>query len=627
MQDYRDSWLYAIALLWDIEIANLQLNDRSAEAAFALRALIAGEGNQDGNDTWEEENEEDAESDIENLPWDTVEEELPKELKFIWDGVKANRRRTDVPKLLATIPKYRDIPARGPENQVEDKKMDKIVRAWSTSVLQVMRTHVHEYVLQEQQYVKSSTTNPFRELKQQEFQLLCELFKRMTDWRKEATAPGSSAVAAGDDNLLFSKDEVQNVKNVNSINGLRFKGTSMVSVSNSKIITFPLSSGGAKGKSKGRGRGKSFGYQNTGYYGGASGVCQGISRCHMAYLPPGWRAYGRGKGKGGKQAPYKSMPRGADRPSNCSPLQAEQGVVGPVGAPGCGGNHQPRCASTVATRTRSLPAMARKEPYRVRCSSMHSGFAGLPSSGSSDRVEVPSGNSEHEIFGAMVHHFKERRGGGQTQVDLRLQVDKQSSSASEVQDGSLEGHFPKFEKGDVGVQNRPPTCLFSPASQLRAKGLLKHQSGRKIFSVSGSPIWFVNPTRNLDKSHESVFEKVESKRNLMLDISGRHFGTGSEPQKFAKTHANSFKGSGGLRNGNQLQKEHFDTLPRHTALGFQHRLQRGGLQVPQEKLKSIRKELGKIVKYTVMSPRKMPAILGQVRSFLWPCPFWEVSQT
>jgi hypothetical protein len=44
------------------------------------------------------------------------------------------------------------------------------------------------------------------------------------------------------------------------------------------------------------------------------------------------------------------------------------------------------------------------------------------------------------------------------------------------------------------------------------------------------------------------------------------------------------------------------------------------LQVPQDKLKSIKKELGKLVKFTTMSPRKMSAILGQVRSFLVAMP-------
>ena len=44
------------------------------------------------------------------------------------------------------------------------------------------------------------------------------------------------------------------------------------------------------------------------------------------------------------------------------------------------------------------------------------------------------------------------------------------------------------------------------------------------------------------------------------------------------------------------------------------------MQVPQKKLKSIKKELGKLVTHSKMTPRKMSAILGQVRAFLTAIP-------
>jgi hypothetical protein len=55
-------------------------------------------------------------------------------------------------------------------------------------------------------------------------------------------------------------------------------------------------------------------------------------------------------------------------------------------------------------------------------------------------------------------------------------------------------------------------------------------------------------------------------------------------------------------------------------LGFQMNLAQGNLQVPQAKLKSIRKELGKFITQTTMNCRKAAAILGQVRSFLTALP-------
>ena len=56
-------------------------------------------------------------------------------------------------------------------------------------------------------------------------------------------------------------------------------------------------------------------------------------------------------------------------------------------------------------------------------------------------------------------------------------------------------------------------------------------------------------------------------------------------------------------------------------LGFGVNFQEGTLQVPVQKLKSIRKELGKLVTQKILTPRKMAAILGSVRSFLMAMPF------
>jgi hypothetical protein len=55
-------------------------------------------------------------------------------------------------------------------------------------------------------------------------------------------------------------------------------------------------------------------------------------------------------------------------------------------------------------------------------------------------------------------------------------------------------------------------------------------------------------------------------------------------------------------------------------LGFQINFREGTLQVPTEKLRSIKKELEKFLRLEKISARKMSAILGQVRSFLTAIP-------
>ena len=56
-------------------------------------------------------------------------------------------------------------------------------------------------------------------------------------------------------------------------------------------------------------------------------------------------------------------------------------------------------------------------------------------------------------------------------------------------------------------------------------------------------------------------------------------------------------------------------------LGFSIDLAKGQLGVPQEKLRTIRRELGKLVSHSTISSRKMACILGTVRSFLTAMPF------
>ena len=56
-------------------------------------------------------------------------------------------------------------------------------------------------------------------------------------------------------------------------------------------------------------------------------------------------------------------------------------------------------------------------------------------------------------------------------------------------------------------------------------------------------------------------------------------------------------------------------------LGFHIDFKAGLLQVPSQKLKTVRRELGKLLTNTQVTPRKMAAILGIIRSFLIALPF------
>ncbi len=40
---YQDAWLFALLVVLDVEVAGLDLTDRSSEAAFALASVIQGD--------------------------------------------------------------------------------------------------------------------------------------------------------------------------------------------------------------------------------------------------------------------------------------------------------------------------------------------------------------------------------------------------------------------------------------------------------------------------------------------------------------------------------------------------------------------------------------------------------
>ena len=70
-----------------------------------------------------------------------------------------------------------------------------------------------------------------------------------------------------------------------------------------------------------------------------------------------------------------------------------------------------------------------------------------------------------------------------------------------------------------------------------------------------------------------------------------------------------------------LKKSQLEPSQEIKHLGFILDFKEGSLKVPVQKLKTVRKELGKLVTLKEITPRKMAAILGTIRSFLVALPF------
>ena len=136
-----------------------------------------------------------------------------------------------------------------------------------------------------------------------------------------------------------------------------------------------------------------------------------------------------------------------------------------------------------------------------------------------------------------------------------------------------------------------------------------------MFRISGSMFWPEHPSLHLDTSHECFPTQVEGKR-----FSGENYLDDilliNESKQLLEENLQSV-----LRDledsGMLVNREKSTLFPSQKVkhLGFIINFEEGCLQVPQEKLKAVRRELGKIVTHTELSPRKMAAILGAVRSF------------
>ena len=101
IEPYRDTWLYALALLFDVDLPTVNLPAECAEAAFALaHAVEHPEGEQDPG---QQVTGEDMDSDTDETPkfaWDEVETELPKELLELWNRASSGTLRIEEESLL-----------------------------------------------------------------------------------------------------------------------------------------------------------------------------------------------------------------------------------------------------------------------------------------------------------------------------------------------------------------------------------------------------------------------------------------------------------------------------------------------------------------------------------------------
>ena len=118
-------------------------------------------------------------------------------------------------------------------------------------------------------------------------------------------------------------------------------------------------------------------------------------------------------------------------------------------------------------------------------------------------------------------------------------------------------------------------------------------------------------------SHETIGKFLEKSRYYGFCIPRRHTPCWPHPKSSTVSFRDYFGNFEKIWFHHQFDKVHPQTNPKYQQhLGFNIDLNSGHLKVPKEKLKGVRRELGKLVTHTHMSSRRMAAILGVVRACL-----------
>lgn len=328
--EYRNAFLYALALFLEVEVPELDLSDRVADAAFALLNVFAGADAQPSGTVVQGYDSrsgdpgsypgaghpfaptEDSEDEVQ-LTWDEQKLPLPAELAYIWAGTVAGERRLDLKTILASYPRFAQLPATAPTNNHRGdgaSKQDKKEKSWQQTLLHGLRMLAAVYLQVQQPFspplecpipfcTQGSQESVVQTGSQQLFQLLVELYLKIEASRKEASLPGSMGPSG---EVLFDKSELQAAMQQRRINRMG-KG----------VPTFaPTRTYGRFFSSTGRGFGAGHGF---GFGFGGRGFGKGKGKAPFYRRP--WGPKG---GKGPNRIdPARLTTSPANLPSGCPP--------------------------------------------------------------------------------------------------------------------------------------------------------------------------------------------------------------------------------------------------------------------------------------------------------------------
>lgn len=388
--EYRNAFLYSLAVVWSVDVPQMELSDRAAQAAFAIAQCIQSPPAGVASRPFGSEVPQDVEATPQDgevcMEWDEPSLPLPQELLVLWQGVQAGQRKLNLAQVLEQVPRFAELPHKPAENNFRSQgktALDRQLRTYQQTLLHLLRLWGTCYLSEDDQ----EASQRFR----MAWQLTCELYYRLHNDRKEASIPGSTSSSS---TQLFGKDDVAQVTLVNKVNAAgkggwrpgygkgRFRGFGRCAIHIQKVLS---SANTQSFRFNFRGKGN----QGRGNFKGGNAFSQG-----------GF------KGSGGKGVPeFKAM--AATDSHLTSQVEREDDMVGQGG---------PITSATTAAR-RSL---SRLDSTRFRCGSLPqkcSRSAGCPDphAGIRRNWSSPPGirvRSPQQISHPLVPHKETRCGGG-----------------------------------------------------------------------------------------------------------------------------------------------------------------------------------------------------------------------
>ena len=102
---YKNSFLFALAVYWVIEIPTLELSATASSVAFDILELLQQTPAEQQDDA---EPAESAEGPV-LMEWDILKMPLPEEMRVLWEGEQEGTRKLPLRKLLDGLPKFGGI--------------------------------------------------------------------------------------------------------------------------------------------------------------------------------------------------------------------------------------------------------------------------------------------------------------------------------------------------------------------------------------------------------------------------------------------------------------------------------------------------------------------------------------